>query len=149
MAYPRYVDFDTSKDITPADVYKINEQEVDRIEALVRKAQDRGLHVSLNLHRAPGYCINAGFREPYDLWKSKEAQDAFAFHWGMWGKRFNNVSASKISFDLLNDSAPVVGELLTQVHQYLATNFHASPKDMAASLRESPETIWRRTDCFR
>src|SRR5437762_1785248 len=105
MAYPRYVDFDTSKDITPADVYKINEQEVDRIEALVRKAQDRGLHVSLNLHRAPGYCINAGFREPYDLWKSKEAQDAFAFHWGMWAKRFKDVPASKISFDLLNEPA--------------------------------------------
>jgi endoglucanase len=71
----------------------------------VRKAQDRGLHVSVNLHRAPGYCINAGFQEPYDLWKSKEAQEAFAFHWGMWGKRFKNVSASKISFDLLNEPA--------------------------------------------
>src|SRR5262245_42039815 len=47
LAYPRYLDFDRSKDITPADVYKINEQEVDRIEAFVRKAQDRGLHVSL------------------------------------------------------------------------------------------------------
>jgi endoglucanase len=105
MAYPRYLDFDPSKDITAAEVYKINEQEVDRIEALVRKAQDRGLHVSINLHRAPGYCINAGFHEPYDLWESKEAQEAFASHWGMWAKRFKNVSASKISFDLLNEPA--------------------------------------------
>ena len=105
MAYPRYLDFDASKDITLPEVYKINEQEVDRIEGLVRKAQDRGLHVSINLHRAPGYCINAGFREPYELWKSKEAQEAFTFHWGMWAKRFKNVSASKISFDLLNEPA--------------------------------------------
>jgi endoglucanase len=103
MAYPRYVEFDRSQNITPADVYKINEQEVDRMEGFVRKAQDQGLHVSLNLHRAPGYCINAGFYEPYDLWKSKEAQDAFSFHWGMWAKRFKGVPASKISFDLLNE----------------------------------------------
>src|SRR5262245_19550866 len=97
MAYPRYLNFDRSKHITPEEVYKINEQEVERIEAFVRKAQDRGLHVSLNLHRAPGYCINAGFYEPYDLWKSKEAQEAFFFHWSMWGKRFKSTPSSKIS----------------------------------------------------
>lgn len=105
MAYPRYLDFDRSRHITPEEVYKINEQEVERIETFVRKAQGQGLHVSLNLHRAPGYCINAGFYEPYDLWKSKEAQDAFFFHWGMWGKRFKDVPSSKISFDLLNEPA--------------------------------------------
>src|SRR2546423_7410322 len=32
MAYPRYLDFDRSKDIAPSDVYKINEAEVDKIE---------------------------------------------------------------------------------------------------------------------
>lgn len=105
MSYPRYVDFDRSKHITPEEVCKINEPEVDRIEAFVRKAQDRGLHVSLNLHRAPGYCINAGFNEPFDLWKSKEAQQAFYFHWGMWAKRFKDVPPAKISFDLLNEPA--------------------------------------------
>jgi aryl-phospho-beta-D-glucosidase BglC (GH1 family) len=105
MSYPRYVDFDRSKHITPEEVCKINEQEAGRIEAFVRKAQDRGLHVSLNLHRAPGYCINAGFYEPYDLWKSKEAQEAFYYHWGMWAKRFKEVPASKLSFDLLNEPA--------------------------------------------
>lgn len=103
MAYPRYVEFDRSRHIQPDEVGKINQEEVDRIEAFVRKAQALGLHVSLNLHRAPGYCINAGFYEPFDLWKSKEAQDAFYFHWGMWGKRFKDVSPAKVSFDLLNE----------------------------------------------
>jgi endoglucanase len=105
IAYPRYLDFDRSKDITPPDVYEISEPEVEKIEAFTRKAQEHGLHVCLNLHRAPGYCINAGFREPYDLWKSKEAQDAFTFHWEMWARRFKNVSPKKISFDLLNEPA--------------------------------------------
>lgn len=103
MAYPRYVNFDRSRNITPEEVYQLNEQEVDSIEAFVRNAQSHGLHVSVNLHRAPGYCINAGFHEPYDLWTSKEAQKAFAFHWGMWAKRFKDVPSSKISFDLLNE----------------------------------------------
>jgi hypothetical protein len=105
MAYPRYVDFDRSRRITPEETCKINEREVDRIEAFVRKAQNQGLHVSLNLHRAPGYCINAGFYEPFNLWQSKEAQAAFNFHWGMWAKRFKDVSAARISFDLLNEPA--------------------------------------------
>jgi aryl-phospho-beta-D-glucosidase BglC (GH1 family) len=103
MAYPRYVNFDRSKHIRPEDVCNFDEAEVARIETFVRKAQGCGLHVSLNLHRAPGYCINAGFYEPYDLWRSKEAQQAFFLHWGMWGKRFKDVPASKLSFDLLNE----------------------------------------------
>ncbi len=103
MAYPRYVNFDRSKHISADEVCNINEQEVDRIVAFVRKAQEHGLHVCLNLHRAPGYCINAGFYEPYALWASREAQQAFNFHWGMWAGRFKGVPSSKISFDLLNE----------------------------------------------
>ena len=84
MAYPRYLDIDRSKQITSDDYYKINTKVADEIEQLVSMANKYNLHVSLNLHRAPGYCINAGFYEPYNLWKDKEAQDAFYFHWGMW-----------------------------------------------------------------
>ena len=103
MAYPRYINFDPSKNITPDDVYNINEKEVDKIQELVEKAQEYGLHVSLNLHRAPGFCVNAGFNEPYNLWQDEEAQEAFYYHWGMWAKRFRNVEPGKISFDLVNE----------------------------------------------
>ncbi len=105
IAYPRYLSFDSSKQITKDDFYKIDEKVVGEIEQLVYLAQKHNLHVSLNLHRAPGYCINAGFYEPFNLWKDKEAQDAFNFHWGMWAKRFKNISRDKISFDLLNEPA--------------------------------------------
>ena len=105
MAYPRYLSFDRSKQITKDDFYKIDLEVVDEIDHLVNMAHKYGLHVSLNLHRAPGYCINAGFYEPYNLWKDKEAQDAFNFHWGMWAERFKHVSREKISFDLLNEPA--------------------------------------------
>jgi endoglucanase len=103
MAYPRYISFDHTKDLTPEDVYHIDEKVADEIESLVVMAQKHGLHVSLNLHRAPGFCINAGFHEPYNLWKDDEARKAFYYHWGYWAKRFKHVSKEKISFDLLNE----------------------------------------------
>ncbi|WP_345264148.1 glycoside hydrolase family 5 protein [Nibrella viscosa] len=128
MAYPSYLKFDRSRNITPEEVYQIDEQAVDRIDNLVQMAHKHGLHVSLNLHRAPGYCINAGFHEPYNLWTDKAALDAFCFHWNMWAKRYKNVSPKKLSFDLLNEpnmredmndqhskSSPVPGEVYRKV----------------------------------
>ncbi|MCW3110568.1 MAG: cellulase family glycosylhydrolase [Segetibacter sp.] len=103
IAYPYYLDIDRSRNITPEEVYKINPAAVERIEKLVAMAHKYNMHVSLNLHRAPGYCVNAGFYEPYNLWKDEEAQKAFYFHWAMWAKRFKNASSKRISFDLLNE----------------------------------------------
>jgi endoglucanase len=103
MAYPYYLNIDRSRNITPDDVYKIDEKQVDKIDRLVQLAHKHNLHVSLNLHRAPGYCVNAGFYEPYNLWKDQPAQEAFNFHWNMWAKRYKNVSSKKISFDLVNE----------------------------------------------
>jgi aryl-phospho-beta-D-glucosidase BglC (GH1 family) len=105
MAYPAYLDIDRTKNITAADTYKIDNKAVDRIDALVRLAWKYKLHVSLNLHRAPGYCINAGFYEPFNLWRDQAAQDAFYFHWNMWAKLYRSESREKISFDLVNEPA--------------------------------------------
>ncbi len=66
MAYPYYLDIDRSKKITTEKIYNIDQKAVDRIDALVALAHKHKMHVSLNLHRAPGYCINAGFHEPYN-----------------------------------------------------------------------------------
>ncbi|WP_020596917.1 glycoside hydrolase family 5 protein [Spirosoma panaciterrae] len=103
IAYPSYLKFDRSRNITPDEVYQIDQQAVDRIDQLVAMGHKYNLHVSLNLHRAPGYCVNAGFHEPYNLWKDQAALDAFCFHWNMWAKRYKTVSSKKISFDLLNE----------------------------------------------
>lgn len=105
MAYPYYVEFDRSRNIRPDEVYNINEEAVEKIDTLVEMAQRYNMHVSLNLHRAPGYCINAGFHEPYNLWMDEEAQQAFNFHWQMWARRYRNLSSDKISFDLVNEPA--------------------------------------------
>lgn len=105
IAYPYYLKIDRSTPIKPEEVYHVDPAAVDKIEALVLLAHKYNMHVSINLHRAPGYCINAGFHEPYNLWKDQAALDAFCFHWKMWANRFRHVSREKISFDLLNEPA--------------------------------------------
>ncbi|WP_339809946.1 cellulase family glycosylhydrolase [uncultured Imperialibacter sp.] len=103
MAYPSYLKFDRSRNILPEEVRNIDTEATDKIEELVYLAHKYKLHVSLNLHRGPGYCVNAGFHEPYNLWTDQQALDDFCFHWNFWATRFKNVSKKKISFDLLNE----------------------------------------------
>lgn len=119
MAYPSYLDFDRSRNIRPEEVYKIDEQVADKIGDLVTRANGYGLHVSLNLHRAPGYCINAGFHEPYNLWKDEEAQKAFFWHWNYWATRFKGLSRELISFDLVNE--PAMREDMNDQHSRSST----------------------------
>ncbi|MBK8477409.1 MAG: cellulase family glycosylhydrolase [Opitutaceae bacterium] len=103
MAYPYYLDIDRSKPVTPRSVRRIDPRRVDEVDRLVSLAHKHGLHVSLNLHRAPGYCVNAGFHEPFNLWRDPEALDAFCFHWSMWAQRYAQVSPERLSFDLVNE----------------------------------------------
>jgi endoglucanase len=103
MAYPHYLKFDRTKPIDIEDIRNIDVETTDKIEQLIYLAQKYNHHVSINLHRAPGYCINAGFQEPYNLWKDQQAEDDFCFHWDFWAKKFKSTSNKKISFDLLNE----------------------------------------------
>ncbi len=103
IAYPWYLNIDRTKNITADDTYKISERAVDDIDGLVQMAHKHGLHTSINLHRAPGYCVNAGFNEPFNLWRDEAAQKAFYFHWNMWAKRYKNISNKLVSFDLVNE----------------------------------------------
>ncbi len=103
IAYPYYVDFDRTRPINKEEVYHINVERVHEVMELVEQANDQGLHVSLNLHRAPGFCVNAGFQEPYNLWTDPEAMEAFVFHWAYWAKVLKNKGQKHISFDLLNE----------------------------------------------
>ena len=114
MAYPSYVKFDRETDITTKRIRKFDRKATDRVEHLAYLAHKYGLHVSLNLHRAPGFCVNAGFAEPYNLWKDPEAMDDFCHHWKFWAKRFKNISPDKISFDLLNE--PCLRENMNDQH---------------------------------
>lgn len=116
MAYPRYVKFDPSKNITPDEVLNFDQQAIDEVADLVERANKYNLHVSLDLHRAPGFCVNAGFNEPYNLWEDKEAQEAFYAHWEMWAKTFAGKSREQVSFDLVNE--PCTREDMNDQHSH-------------------------------
>jgi aryl-phospho-beta-D-glucosidase BglC (GH1 family) len=138
MAYPSYLDLDRSRDITPDEVYKLSEEALERVDQVVYLAHKYKLHVSINLHRAPGYCINAGFHEPYNLWMDTEAQEAFFWHWNMWAKRYKHLSREQISFDLLNEPA-MIDDM---------NNQHAAktkvPGDLYAKVAEgAAKAIWK------
>jgi endoglucanase len=137
MAYPSYLDFDRSRDITPEEVYHINEKAVERVDHLVDMAHQHNLHVSLNLHRAPGYCINAGFHEPYNLWTDRAAREAFYWHWHMWAERYKNISRNKISFDLLNEPA-----MIADMNDQHSSKTIVPGEVYAKLVEEAANTIW-------
>lgn len=84
------------------DVYAVDERVLEQIDRVVRLGDQYGLHVSLNFHAAPGYCIN-GVEEPFDLWKDTEALDAFCFHWTMFASRYKGIPSDRLSFNLVNE----------------------------------------------
>src|SRR5690606_29501071 len=77
ISYPSYLKFYRTRPIKEEEVLSFDEQRLQEVDQLVHHAHKHGLHVSLNLHRAPGFCINAAFIEPDNLWKDQEALDAF------------------------------------------------------------------------
>jgi endoglucanase len=89
--------------------FEPDERVFDQIDRYVDACRSRGLHMSLNLHRAPGYCINGNDREKHNLWRDKIAQDAFVFLWQTFAVRYKGVPSSVLSFDLVNEP-PSVGQ---------------------------------------
>ena len=85
-----------------ADWRKLDEAELKHLDAAVELGRKYGVHVNLNLHRAPGYCVNPP-KEPLDLWKEEQALEACAFHWAHLAKRFKGIPNDRVSFDLLNE----------------------------------------------
>lgn len=79
------------------------------LDRYLEACRARGLHLSLNLHRAPGYCINRNDLERHNLWTDQLAQDAFVFLWELLARRYRGVPGAVLSFDLLNEP-PNVGQ---------------------------------------
>jgi len=86
-----------------------DEKVFENIDAYLEECRKRKLHMCLNFHRAPGYCINANNREKHNLWTDEEAQEGFVFLWEYFAKRYKGISSSELSFDLLNEP-PSVGQ---------------------------------------
>ncbi|MDR1958309.1 MAG: cellulase family glycosylhydrolase [Planctomycetaceae bacterium] len=109
MDYWNWIDTDwrRTRRIEPDDMYKIKEPFLENLDQSIENLNRCGIHVSLNLHRAPGYCVNDPARESCSLWKDKHAEDAFVFHWEMLAKRYKGISPELLSLNLVNEAPSV------------------------------------------
>lgn len=85
------------------DYFHPDESVWETIDSYLAACRARGIHMSLNFHRAPGYCINRNDLERHNLWLDETAQDAFVFLWESFARRYRDIPASDLSFDLLNE----------------------------------------------
>ena len=108
----------------PGDWLKLREEELKHLDDAVAYGGKHGVHVNLNLHRAPGYCVNPP-KEPLDLWKDEQALAACAFHWGRLAKRYQGVPNDRLSFDLLNEPGSVSEETYVRVVKGLVESIRA------------------------
>ena len=92
----------------PKDWKKIDEKELKAIDQAIEWGKQYKIHINLNFHRIPGYCVNGREKEPHQLFDSPESEmekalDAAAYHWGYFAKRYKAISAERLSFDLFNE----------------------------------------------
>jgi len=72
------------------------------IDRAVAWGKQYSIHINLNFHRGPGYCVNPP-KEKCDLWTDPATQEQFARHWGVFAKRYRGTPSRQLSFDLINE----------------------------------------------
>ena len=112
----------------PGDWLRLREDELKDIDQAVEFGRRHGIHVSLNLHRAPGYCVNPP-KEPLDLWTDEKALEACAFHWAHLAQRYKGIPNERLDFDLLNEPANVSEENYVRVARRLIETIRAKDPD--------------------
>jgi aryl-phospho-beta-D-glucosidase BglC (GH1 family) len=85
------------------EYFEPEEETLSFLDRYLQACRSRGLHMSLNLHRAPGYCINRNDLERDNLWTDAVAQDGFVFLWEAFARRYKGVPSDTLSFDLVNE----------------------------------------------
>jgi endoglucanase len=102
---------------------QIDEKGLGQIDQAVELGKQHGVHVNVNFHRAPGYCVNPP-NEPLLLWDDDKALDACAHHWGHFAKRYKGRPNREVTFDLLNEPADIPEEKYGKVVKRLVGAIH-------------------------
>ena len=90
------------------DWHLIREDALKKIDQAIDLGRQYKIHINLNFHRVPGYCINDRELEPADLFSGTREQrdralDAAVFHWKTFAKRYRGIPNRHLSFDLINE----------------------------------------------
>lgn len=112
----------------PADWLTLKEKQLEEIDAAVEMGRRHAVHVNLNFHRAPGYCVNPP-KEPLDLWTDDKALDACAHHWSAFARRYKGIPNNRLSFDLLNEPADIPVDQYVHVVRRLVEVIRAEDPD--------------------
>jgi endoglucanase len=90
------------------DWKNIDEKAAAPIDEAIEWGKKYGIHINLNFHRIPGYCVNGRELEPALLFDSPcdsmlKALDAAVHHWRYFAQRYKDVPVDRLSFDLFNE----------------------------------------------
>ena len=113
--------------LQPDGHMRINENFLDIINTYVEAAISRNIHISINLHRAPGYIITGWETEATNLWSDSVAQIAFETLWLRAAEYFKGQHHDLLSFDLVNEP-PDIGQrgFTRDVHAEVIRRVHAA-----------------------
>jgi len=114
----------------------IREEPLQEIDRAVDLGRQHGIHINLNFHRIPGYCINGRELEAADLFSGTKAQRdealaAAVFHWKAFAKRYKGIPNRRISFDLINEPPK-----MRSYEGYLEERYVEIVKALVAAIRE-------------
>jgi endoglucanase len=144
IEYRYWVDSDwrTTGKMNAKDAQKIKESALADVDQIVELGRKNSLHVNLCFYRGPGYCIAdkdpANPVEPFNLWKDKDAEDAFVFHWDVFAKRYKGIGSRELSFNLLNEPpVPTVSQV---------TPFEEVGRDLRGEATRRPPNSMTRED---
>ena len=92
---------------TEKSPYELDGKKLELLDRAVQWAGKYHLHVNINLHRAPGYCVNMDVPDdPVLLYRDDEALEYFSNVWCTLAARYRGISNEKLTFDLLNEPSP-------------------------------------------
>jgi endoglucanase len=102
----------------PAVWTQMDERVLKEIDQAVEWGRQYHVHVNLNFHRLPGYCVNPP-AEPLSLWTDERALDAARFHWRTFTERYRGIPSKRLSFDLLNEPPDIPEKTYARVARRL------------------------------
>ena len=87
---------------------QIDEKALAPVDEAIEWGREFGIHINLNLHRIPGYCVNGREKEPELLFDSprasmEKALAAAVHHWQTFARRYKGIASDRVSFDLFNE----------------------------------------------
>jgi len=118
------------------DWSQIREEPLKEIDRAVELGKQYGMHININFHRIPGYCINQRELEPADLFSGTAAErdkalKAAVFHWKAFAQRYKGIPNRRVSFDLINEPPK-----MRSYEGYLEERYVEIVRALVAGIRE-------------